>query len=87
MTAHVRLATGITKTTIEGKRVLFSIRTGETYGLNETAAAFVDEMSATDLESAAKNCATRFDAPLDEIRSDMKALVGELAGLKLLVVG
>lgn len=86
MTPHVRLAKGITQTTIEGKRVLFSVRSGETYGLNETAAAFLEEALAADLESAAQKCAARFDAPIDEIRADMRTLMDELTGLKLIVL-
>jgi len=35
---HIRLAAGTTLTTIEGKDVLFSVKTGDSYGLNETAA-------------------------------------------------
>jgi acetylornithine/succinyldiaminopimelate/putrescine aminotransferase len=87
MTTHAKLSKGITLTTIEGKRVLFSIRNGETYGLNETAAAFLDQLLATDLASAANACAAKFDAPLEEIRGDMKALADELSGLGLIAVG
>lgn len=87
MTHHAKLSKGITLTTIEGKRVLFSIRSGETFGLNETAAAFLDQMLRTDITAAATACASQFDAPLDEIRSDMQALADELSGLGLIVVG
>lgn len=87
MTAHAKLSKGITLTTIEGKRLLFSIRSGDTYGLNETAAAFVEQMLKTDLAAAAATCASLFDAPVDEIRGDMRALSDELSGLGLIVVG
>ena len=35
---HIRLAPGTTLTIVEGKDVLFSVKSGDSYGLNETAA-------------------------------------------------
>jgi hypothetical protein len=83
---HAKLPKGITSTTIGGKRVLFSVRTGETYGLNETAAFFVEQLLATDLASAVRASVAAFDAPEGELMSDITALADELVGLGLLVV-
>ncbi len=83
---RAKLAKGITLTTIEGKSVLFSVRTGETYGLNDTAAAMLEALLATDSESAAKTCAARYEVVADEIATDLRGVVDELASLKLLDV-
>lgn len=87
MNAHATLAKGVRMNTIQGKEVLFSLRSGETFGLNDTAAALLRAMLTSDLESAATECASRFDAPLEEIRGDMKELADELVGMGLIVVG
>lgn len=83
-TPYARLARSVTLTTIEGKRVLFSLRTGDTFGLNESAAALVEAMCAHDLDGAARRCAATFDAEEGELRDDLRALADELVGLGLL---
>jgi hypothetical protein len=66
---HIRLAPGTTLTSVEGKDVLFSVKTGDSYGLNETAAgmlrvgceADLDEVVINWRQSTASN-ATKFGA-------------------------
>ncbi|MCA9590913.1 MAG: PqqD family protein [Myxococcales bacterium] len=79
-----RLAPGVTLTKIEGRTVLFTLKTGDTYGLNDSAATFVEALLASDFDAAVRACAEEYDAPIDEIRADMRAVVTELTAKKLL---
>jgi hypothetical protein len=79
----IRLSPGITLTHIEGKDVLFSVHTGDSYGLNETAARMLRLALETDLDQAASKLAEEYGASRDEIRGDLDDLVAELTALKL----
>jgi hypothetical protein len=86
MSFRAKLGQGITLTNIEGKHVLFSIRTGETFGLNETAAALLQSLLASDFDAAVEECAKRYDVAVDELRADLKGLVDELSEQKLVSI-
>ena len=47
-----KLAKGVSLTEIEGKAVLFAMRTGDTFGLSETAAVFLRALLKGTFESA-----------------------------------
>jgi hypothetical protein len=79
----IQLAPGTTLTTIEGKDVLFSVRTGDSYGLNETAAHMLKLGIEAGLDEAASRMAQDYNAAPDEIRADLADLVQELVKLKL----
>lgn len=81
-----KLAQGTSLTKVEGKDVLFSVRTGESFGLNETAAAMLARLLESDSVVAAQGIAREYAAPEDEIAADLRALAEELAGAKLLVL-
>jgi hypothetical protein len=68
---------------VEGKDVLFSTRTGESYGLNETAARMLRLSLEMSVEQAAARLADEYGAPSDEILDDLTALVNELTALKM----
>ncbi len=76
------LSPGTTLTQVEGKSVLFSVKSGDSFGLNETAADMLKIAREDGLEEAAKRLAQEYDAPITEIRSDLDELVGELVRLK-----
>lgn len=80
---RIRLAPGTTLTNVEGKEVLFSVRTGDSYGLNETAARMVRLALEMSLDDAAAQLAEEYGAGRDELRGDLGELVGELVQLKL----
>ena len=80
---RIRLAQGTTLTKVEGKDVLFSVRSGESYGLNETAARMVRLALEMSLDDAAAKLAEEYGAPREELRVDLTELVGELVQLKL----
>lgn len=80
---RIRLAPGTTLTNVEGKDVLFSVRTGDSYGLNETAARMVRLAVESGLDDAATLLAEEYGVSRDEIRSDLDELVRELVHLKL----
>jgi hypothetical protein len=79
----IRLSPGVTLTHIEGKDVLFSVHTGDSYGLNETAARMLRLALEADLDQAASKLAEEYGASRDEIRGDLDDLVTELTALKL----
>ncbi len=80
---RIRLAQGTTLTTVEGKDVLFSVRSGESYGLNETAARMVRLALEMSLAEAATKLAEEYGAPREELQVDLTELIGELVQLKL----
>ncbi len=79
----IQLAPGTTLTSIEGKDVLFSVKTGDSYGLNETAARMVRLGIESGLEKAAKQMAEEYSVEPSEIRADIDDLVKDLLQLKL----
>lgn len=81
---RLRLSPGTTLTHIEGKDVLFSVHTGESYGLNETAARMLRLGLEENLDQAATKLAKEYGVTREEIRADLDELVRELAQLKML---
>ena len=83
---HIRLATGTTLTAIEGKDVLFSVKSGDSYGLNETAARMLRLGLEADLDAIVDRLAEEYGAARSEIRDDFEELVRELVQLKFVQV-
>ena len=79
---RIQLTPGTTLTLVEGKSVLFSVKTGDSFGLNETAAEMLKLGMQDGLDEAARRLAQDYDAPVDEIRGDMDELVNDLIRLK-----
>ena len=79
---HIRLAPGTTLTIVEGKDVLFSVKSGDSYGLNETAARMLRVGLEADLDEAVDRLAEEYGAERTEIREDFEQLVRELVQLK-----
>jgi len=79
---RLQLTPGTTLTLVEGKSVLFSVKSGDSFGLNETAAEMLKSAREDGLEEPAKRLAQDYDAPIEEIRSDLDELVAELVRLK-----
>lgn len=79
---RLQLTPGTTLTLVEGKNNLFSVKSGDSFGLNETAAEMLKSAREDGMEKAAKRLARDYDAPIEEIRSDLDELVAELVRLK-----
>jgi VIT1/CCC1 family predicted Fe2+/Mn2+ transporter len=79
---HIRLAPGTTLTIVEGKDVLFSVKSGDSYGLNETAARMLRLGLEANLEEVVNRLAEEYGAERNEIREDFEQLVRELVQLK-----
>ena len=79
---HIRLAAGTTLTNVEGKDVLFSVKSGDSYGLNETAARMLRVGLEANLDDAVNRLAEEYGAEPTEIRDDFEQLVRELVQLK-----
>lgn len=82
----IRLTPGTSLTTIEGKSVLFSVKTGESFGLNEVAAQMLKLGLEGGLDHAAQCLAKDYNAPLEEIRSDLDELARNLVQAKLVQI-
>ncbi|QUS37856.1 PqqD family protein [Tardiphaga alba] len=80
---RIELTPGTSLTTIEGKSVLFSVRTGESYGLNDTAAEMLKRGLEGGVDHAVAWFAENYDAPAAEIRSDIDELTRDLVRVKL----
>ena len=83
---HIRLASGTTLTNVEGKDVLFSVKSGDSYGLNETAAHMVKLGLEANRDEAIQRLAAEYDVEPAEIRDDFEELVGELVRLKFVQI-
>ena len=79
----VQLTPGTSLTTIEGKSVLFSVKTGESYGLNDMAAEMLKLCLEGGVDHAAERLARDYNAPLEEIRNDINELARDLVQAKL----
>lgn len=79
---HIRLAAGTTLTIVEGKDVLFSVKSGDSYGLNETAARMLRVGLEANLDDVVDRLAEEYGAERTEIRDDFEQLVRELVQLK-----
>ena len=79
---HIRLAAGTTLTNVEGKDVLFSVKSGDSYGLNETAARMLRLGLEAELDDVVNQLAAEYGVERQEIRNDFGELVGDLVQLK-----
>lgn len=82
----VQLTPGTSLTIIEGKSVLFSVKTGASYGLNETAAQMLKLGLEGGLDHAAEWISQNYNAPIEEIRRDLDELARTLVQAKLVQV-
>jgi Coenzyme PQQ synthesis protein D (PqqD) len=80
------LAKGTTLTKIEGKDVLFSVKTGESFGLNEMAALMLSTLFASDAKTAIAKIVEDYAAPEADIANDLNELVQSLIDQKLVTV-
>lgn len=80
---RLQLTPGTSLTVIEGKSVLFSVKTGKSYGLNETAAEMLKLGLEDGIERAVAYLARNYDAPAEEIKSDLDELALDLVRVKL----
>lgn len=79
---RIQLTPGTSLTVIEGKNVLFSVKTGDSYGLNEMAAEMLQLGLEEGLDQAAARLARDYEVAAEEIRSDLDDLTRELVRLK-----
>ena len=84
---HIRLAPGTTLTNVEGKDVLFSVKTGDSYGLNETAARMLRLGLEADLDEVVNRLAGEYGAERQEIRDDFEELVARTRSAEIHAAG
>jgi hypothetical protein len=80
------LAKGTTLTKIEGKDVLFSVKSGESFGLNEMAALMLSTLFSSDANTAVAKIVADYAAPQTDIATDLNDLVQNLIDQKLITV-
>jgi hypothetical protein len=83
---RARLAKGVTLTKVEGKHVLFSLKTGDTFGLNDTAAFMLAELLRADSDKAVSETAKEYMAAASELETDLGELTRDLETLKLIEI-
>lgn len=83
---RIQLTPGTTLTTIERKSVLFSVKTGESYGLNETAAEMLKLGLERGIDHAVTCVARDYDAPEAVIRNDLDELTRDLIRVKMVQI-
>ena len=79
---HTRLASGTTLTNVEGKDILFSVKSGDSYGLNETAARMLRLGLEMTLDEAVDRLTAEYGVEREEIRGDCEELIQELVQRK-----
>ena len=80
------LAQGTTLNKIEGKDILFSVKTGESFGLNEMAALMLSALFSADSQTAVAKIAEEYAALPADISQDLNELVESLTAQKMLTV-
>ena len=60
MTERFRLVDGVTLNEIDGKTVLFSMKSGDSFGLNESATVLLKTLLDSDFNGAVASCARLF---------------------------
>lgn len=83
MSTTIKLAHDVTLTSAEGGGVLFSKRTGDFFGLNETATELLRELLVSNLDVAAMTIAGRYGVSPDETHADLQKFVEDLHAAKL----
>jgi hypothetical protein len=68
---------------IDGQDVLFSKKTGDFFGLNESAAFMLKTLVESNFNKAVKVCSQQFGETEDTIRQDLNELVDSLIESKL----
>ncbi len=81
----VQLTPGVTLTETDGKLVLFSKRTGDFFGLNDSANLFLDELSRSDFLTTQRRAVDTYNMSPSEISADLLTLVEDLEDQKLIV--
>lgn len=81
---QIKLPKEVTLTEMDGKLVLFSKKTGDFFGLNESGAFFIQRLLKSDFKETIKEAARTFSAPEQELQQDLTDLVKQLEGLGLL---
>lgn len=68
---------------IDGQDVLFSKKTGDFFGINESAAFMLKILIDTDFQSAIRQASSSFNVDQETISSDLMELVDSLVESKL----
>ncbi len=84
MSNKYQLPTNITLKEIDGQTVLFSKKTGDFYGLNDTATYLLKELVESDFDATLTKAASIYKVSPEELRTDLLEIVADLEGKKLL---
>lgn len=74
----IQLNPGITLTETQGKLVLFSKKTGDFFGLNESALFLLKNLLESDFSTAVQKGAEEFQVDTATLEADLVDLVAEL---------
>lgn len=83
MPYKIRVEDGVTTTNVDGRAVLFSKKTGDFFGLNDTALHFFTRLLSETSDTVAVETSERFQVPTDIVTRDLNELVDGLVQKKL----
>lgn len=84
MSEKFSLEPSVTLKTVDGQLVLFSKKSGDFYGLNDSAGYLVQELINTDFEATIHKASTYFKVEEGELRHDLKEIIADLEKNQLL---
>ncbi|AWB32744.1 PqqD family protein [Orrella marina] len=86
MNDSIKLAEGTTLTEVGGKHVLFSVKSGESFGLNETAAHMLTLCLELGVARTVQKLAEEYSVNAQELSEDLQALIDGLSDANLVQV-
>lgn len=86
MNDSIKLAEGTTLTQVGGKHVLFSVKSGESFGLNETAAHMLTLCLEHGVAQTVQTLSAEYSVSSEELKDDLQVLLDGLADAQLIQV-
>lgn len=84
MTDKFTFQKNVTLKEIDGQTVLFSKKTGDFFGLNDSAAFLLKMLVEGDFDSTLERASTLFKVEPAELRRDLEEIIADLEGKELL---
>lgn len=86
MKDSIKLTEGTTLTEVGGKDVLFSVKSGESFGLNETAAHMLRLCLELGVAQTVQQLSEEYSVSAEELREDLQSLLDGLADARMIQI-
>lgn len=87
MNTRISLTQGTTLTDVGGRQVLFSVKTGESFGLNDTAAHMLVLCMELGTQKAVEQLARDYEVSPEELTQDLHELLDGLKNARMIQLG